>query len=243
MKIQTETISYVADGRPMQCRLYRDSDQKQPRPGVLVLPGASGLGPHCTDHAQRLAEQGFVTMAVDYYGDAYYDATYASPVTKDLYEGLINDTAKMRTRAGAALDALAARPEVDKSKLASMGYCFGGGLSMELAAAGAPIAAAIGFHSSFRGVTVAGLKDFKGRLLVCNGADDPIAPPDERAAFEAAVKGSGLKWHLHLYGGVVHSFTDPASTARAAEWARYDAFAAESAWNSMLFLLRDVFGR
>ncbi len=243
MNIKTETISYTSDGCPMKSRLYWDGDQKQRRPGVLFFPGASGMGDHLYNECRRLAEKGFVVMAADYYGDAYYDGTYASPATKDLYEGLIGNAAKMRIRTKAAFDVLAARPEVDKSKIAAMGHCFGGGLSMELAASGATaLKVAVGFHSSFRGVTIADLKKWKGRLLVCNGADDPIAPPEERAAFETAVKGSGLRWQLHLYGGVVHSFTDPAATARAAEWANYDAFAAESAWNSMLLVLRDEFG-
>jgi len=242
MNIKNETISYTADDRPMKSRLYWDADQKQQRPGVLFFPGASGMGEHLYNECSRLAEQGFAVLACDYYGDAYYDGTFASSTTKDLYEGLIKDAGKIRIRARAAFDALAARPEVDKSKIAAMGHCFGGGFSMELAASDARLKVAVGFHSSFRGVTISDLKNWKGRLLVCNGADDPIAPPEERAAFEQAVKGSGLRWQLHLYGGVVHSFTDPAATARAAEWANYDKFAAESAWNSMLLLLRDEFG-
>ena len=240
MAIHEEEIRYVCDDLPMLCYLYRGDgqNQNQPRPGVLVFPGASGLSTWCRGGARKLAEEGYVTLACDYYGNAFFDGSFTSTETKARYEDIISDVSKKRRRAKAAFDALLARPEVDKTKIASMGYCFGGAMSLELAMSGAPLAAVIGFHTSFLGISWADVDNIHGRVLICNGSDDPIAPPEERIAFEMAMKGDGLRWQISVYGGVLHSFTDPDANI---EWARYDRFADQESWNAMRFLLKDVF--
>ena len=242
MTIREEPIRYICDNLNMLCYLYHDDAVKTPRPGVLVFPGASGLGQWCREGARRLAESGYVTLAGDYWGDALFDGSLdpnTSAVTA-LYNTLVIDSPGKRRRATAAMKALLARPEVDKTKIAAMGYCFGGAMSLELALAGEDIKAAIGFHTSIHGIPLGDVRNIKGRVLICNGADDPVAPPEERVAFEAAMKGTGVRWQINVHGGVVHSFTDPYT--KGADWVRYDTYATEDSWSAMLFLLRDVFG-
>jgi dienelactone hydrolase len=241
MTMREVEVRYTCDGLNMLTYLNYDDAVKTPRPGVLVFPGASGLGRWCREGAQRLAKEGYVTLACDYWGNAHFDDTMdttKSTVTA-LYNELVVDPPTKRRRGKAALDALLARPEVDKTKIASMGYCFGGAFSLELAMTGADIKAVVGFHTSVHGVPLEDIRKIKGRVLICNGADDPVAPPPERAAFEAAAKGTGVNWQINVYGGVVHSFTDPYT--KGTDWIRYDEHASEESWAAMLRLLKNVF--
>jgi dienelactone hydrolase len=78
---------------------------------------------------------------------------------------------------------------------------------------------------------------------VCLGAEDPLISPDERAAFEAEMREAGVDWRMHLYGGVVHSFTNPdADIAGRPEAIRYDAGADHRSWGEMIALFDEVFG-
>jgi dienelactone hydrolase len=149
----------------------------------------------------------------------------------------------VRARGKGAFDALTARPEVDKTKMAAIGYCFGGTMALELALSGAPLAAAVGFHSGINSLSMADAKNVKGRLLICLGADDPWVPPEQRQKLEQDLKGTGVNWQLNLYGGQVHSFTNPKADARGdLKTSRYDAYTDQDSWHAMLRLFKAVFG-
>jgi dienelactone hydrolase len=134
------------------------------------------------------------------------------------------------------------RPEVDASKVAAIGYCFGGTLSLELARSGAPIKGVVGFHSGLATALPQDAKNIKGKVLVCIGADDPGVPPEQRAAFEQEMRDGRVDWRMHLYGGVVHSFTNPdAVKLNNPAFARYDEEADKRSWGEMMSLFKEVF--
>lgn len=236
----SETLRYGADGLTMVSHLYLPSGASGPRPGVLVFPEAFGLGDHAKGRAQRLAGLGYVALACDLHGDGALIPNLEEVMP--LINGLREAPAKMRARAGAALAALTARPEVDASRTASIGYCFGGTMSFELARAGADVKAVVGFHSGLATVAPDDAKNIRARVLACIGADDPGIPPEQRAEFENEMRAGGVDWQLHLYGGVVHSFTNPdADRLGRPEFARYDAKADARSWASMIALFDEVF--
>ena len=203
-----EEVRYKGDGLTMHGQLYWDQTDQGACPGILVFPGASGIIDHTNAAAGRLAELGYVTLACDYYGDGFgVEASDAELLKR--YQELQNDSGKFRARTQAALKALTARPEVNVSKIGAIGFCFGGAAAFELACAGAPLVAVVGFHTSIAGVTLSDAKNIVGRVLLCNGDEDPIAPAEDREKFMAAMRAASVKWQLKLYGGVVHSFTDP----------------------------------
>jgi dienelactone hydrolase len=240
--MSSENLNYQADGVTMSGQIYWNDKISGPRPGVLVFPEGLGLSEHTRNIAKRLAEQGYVALACDYYGGglASQTGTFEAAVKEQL-ELIGGSNARIRARGRGAYDALAARPEVDKSKIAAIGYCFGGTMAAELAFAATPLAAAVGFHSGISALTTADAKNIHGRLLLCLGADDPWVPPEHRTKFEAEMRQSGVKWQLNLYGGVVHSFTNPAAGKLGnSAAARYDAWADEDSWNSMLRLFQEV---
>jgi dienelactone hydrolase len=238
--MQTETLTYEADGLQMVSHLYYDKQTDGRRPGVLVFPEAFGLGVYAKLRAERLAGIGYVALACDLHGDGRF--------VHDLNEalGLVGplraEPTRARSRAGKALAALQGRREVDPTKIAAIGYCYGGTMALELARSGAAIAGVVGFHSGLAAVAPQDAKNIKGKVLVCVGADDPSIPPDQRNAFEREMREGGVDWQMKIYGGVVHSFTNPEADQRGQpERARYDAKADARSWAEMCAFFEEVF--
>ena len=237
--MQTETIEVHADGARLVCRCYVDDARPGRRPGVLVAPEAFGLSAHAYDVAHRLAEAGYAALALDYYGDAaYLDMATCMPRVGAFMAA--PDT--LRARAAAGLAALAAQPLTDPTRLAAIGYCFGGTTALELARSGADLKAVVGFHSGLTAPRPADAKAIRAKVLVCIGAADPVIPPAQRAAFETEMTDAGVDWRMILYGGVGHSFTTPEVGALGNPAFAYDASADHRSWRAMVDLFDEAFG-
>ena len=236
------TLEYTADGLAMKSNLYLPAAGAGRRPGVLVFPEAFGLGEHARARAARLAAEGYVALACDLHGNAHVYEKMEELMGVLL--PLRADVARVRARALGGLEALRARPEVDPARIAAIGFCFGGTMSLELARGGADIRAAVGFHSGLATAAPHDAANIRGRVLVCIGADDPAISADERAAFEQEMRAGGVNWQMHLYGGVVHSFTNEKADAMGRpEFARYDAGADARSWRAMRELFAEVLDR
>ncbi len=238
--MHTETLTYEADGLQMVSHIYSNGQRDSRRPGVLVFPEAFGLGDHAKSRAERLADLGYVAMACDLHG--------SGRIVHDLNEalGLVGplrtEPARARARAASALNALQGRTEVDPTKVAAIGYCYGGTMALELARSGADVVGVVGFHSGLATVASQDVENIKGKVLVCIGADDPSIPPDQRSAFEKEMREGGVDWQMNLYGGVVHSFTNPEADLRGTpERARYDAKADARSWAEMCAFFEEIF--
>ena len=140
----------------------------------------------------------------------------------------------------AALDVLKAQKEVDAARLAAIGYCFGGTTALEIGRSGADVKAIVGFHSGLVTVRPQDARNIKGKVLVCIGADDPIIPPEQRAAFETEMKAAGIDWRLQLYGGAGHSFTNPAADSRGMKGFFYHEATDRRSWNAMIELFNET---
>ncbi len=234
-----ETLTYQADGLTMQSQFFVEPGGG-PRPGVLVFPEAFGLGPHAISRAERLAGDGYAALACDLHGDARL--LTALPEAVGLLQPLFADPERTRDRAHAALAALTARPEVDASRVASIGFCFGGTMSLELARAGADIRAVVGFHSGLAtNAAKSAPGSIKARILVCIGADDPMIPVEQRTAFEAEMREAEADWQVHVYGNTVHSFTNPdAAAVNMPNAIRYSAEADARSWASLRSLFAEA---
>jgi dienelactone hydrolase len=138
------------------------------------------------------------------------------------------------------LEILMAQPNVDRGRLAGIGYCMGGAAVIELARMGAPFLALVGFHSGFVPGTAEENEAISGRLLLCHGADDPIVTAAQRDAFLAEASAAGIDWQLNLYGGVGHSFTNADIDALNLPGFAYDETADHRSWAAMLNLFDEV---
>jgi dienelactone hydrolase len=229
--MRTETVTYEADGLSFKSELFVEAGT-EPKPGVLVFPEAFGLGDHTRHRAEGLAKLGYAALACDIHGNGRLvsDLGEALGLLKPLYA----DTKRMRARGLAALKMLKGREEVAPDRTASIGFCFGGTMSLELARSGADLQAVVGFHSGLSTTAPkTDAKAYRGRVLVCIGADDPFIKPDERTAFEDEMRNAGVDWQMHLYGGVVHSFTNTEADQRNNPAMRYSEEADKESWASM----------
>ena len=240
--MRTETLTYQADGLNMVNHLYWDETLPGRRPGVLVFPEAFGLEDHAKSRAERLANMGYIALACDLHGDG--KVIRDLPAVMPMIAALRADPVHRRARAGGALAALVARPQVAPQKIAAIGFCFGGTMSLDLARSGAEIAAVVGFHCGLATKDPQDAKNIRCKVLICTGADDPAVPAQQRADFEKEMTDAKVDWRMHVYGGVLHSFTNPeADRMGRPELARYDAGADARSWAEMLALFDEVLGK
>ena len=234
-----ETIAYEADVALVGA-LYLP-DRGLPAPGVIVFPDIFGLGDHARERAQRLAALGYVALAADLHGGARVFDIEAAMAELARFRA---EPERPFARGEAALKALSEHPSVDASRIAAIGFCYGGTLALEIARSGGAFAGVVAFHSNLATADAAGAAGIRGKVLACIGSEDPDVPPAQRAAFEAEMRAAGADWQLHLYGGVYHSFTDWRADGRGRpEFARYDATADRRSWAAMTSLLEEALGR
>jgi dienelactone hydrolase len=237
--MKTTDIEYHADGARLVGMLAVDEAKPGKRPGIIVAHEGGGLTDHARNSARRLAEAGYIAFALDYYGDGkpLTDISQAMP----RIQAWTADPTGIRARAHAALEVLTSQPETDTGRLAGIGYCFGGTTVLEMARAGEPLKAVVGFHSGLATGRPAQAGVVTAKVLVQIGADDPIIPPEQRLAFEKEMTAAKVDWRLLLYGGAGHSFTNPGSSALNRPGFAYDESADKRSWLAMLDLFDEVF--
>jgi len=236
---KTRDITYEADDRTMVGTLALPDGNDQ-RPGVLVCHEGPGLDDHARAVAARLADElGYVAFALDYHGDG-------KPLeSRDEMMARIGefrtDPLRARVIGAAGLDVLCAEPRTDPTRLAAIGYCFGGTLSFELARGGADLKAAVGFHAGLGTARPDDAKNIKGKVLALIGADDPIVNNDQRREFEEEMTAGGVDWQLVVYGGAVHSFTNPRASQIDLPGIAYHEATDRRSWQAMCDLFAEVF--
>jgi dienelactone hydrolase len=239
--MQTHDIDYRSDAANLRGYLAFDGTISAPRPGVLVFHEGLGLGDFEMARARMLADLGYVALAADMYGDRRRARNLQEVAT--LVGDIRNRSELMRARGRAALTTLAALPQVDANRVAAIGFCFGGAVVLELARDGADLKAAVSFHGVLTTQAPAVAGSVKARVLVCTGADDPLAPPDQVKAFEDEMRAAKVKdWQVISYGNTLHGFTNPAADGSMMRTALYNARADRRSWTSMRSLLDEAFG-
>ena len=209
-----------------------------PFPAVLVMHSALGLRHMVGDIAARLAGLGYLAVAADMYGE---HADISAPAKAGAYYGaLLAVPERLRARTAAWYDTVAARADVDASRIAAIGYCFGGKCVMELARSGRDVKAAVSYHGLLTTHAPARPGDIKGHVAAYCGADDPFGPHAETDAFRLEMIAAGARWQITEFGQVAHGFTDPAAEG-GMPGIEYDALADRTSWAGTLALLEQVF--
>ena len=236
--MQTHDIDY-RDGA-VNLRGYLAYDEAaERRPGVLVFHEGLGLGDFAMARARRLAELGYVALAADMFGDRRQARNLQE--VANLVGGLRNDPETLRARGRAALATLAALPQVDASRMGALGFCFGGSVALELARDGADLKAVVSFHGVLTTKMPAASGQVKASMLVLTGADDPLAPPEQVAAFEDEMRRAAVRdWQVISYGNTLHGFTNPAADGSMMRTARYNEQADRRSWAAMRNLFDEV---
>jgi len=238
-ELHKEVLQYEHGDVALEGYLVYDDAIKGARPGILVVHDWMGLGPYAKMRADQLAELGYAAFAIDMYGkgirpkDSKEASAQASIYRKD--RGL------MRSRARAGLDVLMSQPLVDARRIAAIGYCFGGSTVLELARSGADIAGVVSFHGNLDTPRPEDTRNIKAKVLVLHGADDPFVPEKDVAAFQEEMRQAKVDWQMVIYGGAVHSFSNPNSGDDPSTGAAYDEKADKRSWEAMRVFFEELF--
>jgi dienelactone hydrolase len=230
-EVRTEVVEYRHGSVALEGYMAYDDMYSGKRPGILVVHEWQGHNPYVRKRAERLARLGYVAFALDMYGKGVVakDAKEAAALS-GIYKG---DRNLMRARASAGLDVLRRHPMVDASRLAAIGYCFGGTTVLELARGGADLRAIVSFHGGLDTPTPEDAKNIRGKVLALHGGDDPFVPPAQVAAFQDEMRKGGADWQMVVYGGAVHSFTNPDSGNDNSKGLAYNEKADRRSWEAM----------
>ena len=237
--MQSKQLHYTNGKTKFVGHLVWDETKTGPRPGVVVFPEAFGLNDHARQRAERLAQQGFVALAADPHGEAavFNDMASLGPAIRPLYE----NRAVWRSRARAALDALSAQPQVDGSRMAAIGFCFGGATCLELARSGAALGAIATFHAGLLPELPEDAGRIRAKVLVCHGAEDPLMKQETIDAVMAEFRRDKIDWQFIYYGNAAHSFTDPTADLRNVPGFGYNKVVEDRSWAVMRQLFDDAF--
>lgn len=242
VRVKTETITYMVEGKQYRGVLAYSPDFKGPRAGVLVCHEWWGNNAYSQARATQLATMGYVAFALDMYGDG---KSTTKPDEAGKWAGEVySNIDSMRARVNAARDVLVKSGRVDEKRVAAIGYCFGGSVALELARSGADVKAIAAFHTS--GLAAKNADDnkkIKGEVLACNGAADPMSTRENVQAFRAAMEAAGVKCTIVNYEGAVHAFTNPEADSFNIPGVKYDALADKASWEEMKKLFARTVGK
>lgn len=241
VEVMGKEVAYQTDSTTMKGYMAWNENAGEKRPGILVIHEWWGHNDYTRQRADMLAELGYVAFAVDMYGDGQQAdhpdeaGKFATMVMQNMDEA--------QARFNAALEVLKSNENVDPEKIAAIGYCFGGSVALTMANTGADLDAVAAFHSGIK-LPVGPSADLKAKVLVCNGAKDPMIPAEDVAAFTGAMDSVGADYKYVSYENAMHSFTSKAADSLGQQFQMpmaYDAEADEKSWEELQALLREVF--
>jgi dienelactone hydrolase len=237
--IQTRTVEYKQGDQTLEGVLVWDDALSGKRPGVLVVHQWMGLTDYERKRAEMLAQLGYVAFAADIYGQGIRPSNAKDAGAEaGKYK---KNRLLLRERVLAGLAELRRAPGVDPTKIAAMGYCFGGTTVIELARSGAEIAGVISFHGGLDSPTPADGANIKAKVLALHGADDPFVPAADLQAFMEEMRQNKVDWQLVQYGGAVHSFTDWKLKESTMPGALYNERADKRSWEALKQFLAELF--
>lgn len=237
-----KTVEYEKDGVTLEGFHVYDDAVEGKRPAVLVIHQWTGLTDYEKQRSRQLAELGYNVFAADIYGKGIRPVPPAAAQEAGKYKG---DRKLYRARLEAGLEVLEKDEHTDVSKIAAIGYCFGGAGVLELARSGAEIAGVVSFHGALDAASgmAAEKGKVKAKVLVCHGADDPHVPPAQVEGLEKELRDAGADWQLIAYGNAVHSFTQKMAGNDPSKGSAYNEKADLRSWEAMKVFFAEIFGK
>jgi len=241
-KLRTQPIAYEFAGMDYESILLYEDTVETTLPGVLIVPNWMGPTEASLEKAKDVAKRGYVVMMVDMYGidirpQNVEQASQAAQTVR-------SDRTMMRQRINHALQIFKAQADyapLNSEKIAAIGFCFGGGTVLELARSGMDIAGVVSFHGNLDTPDPEDANNIACKVLVLHGADDPYVPAEQVADFEAEMRAADVDWQLNIYGGAVHSFTNPQADQPGKS--AYDPTVSRRSFQAMDLFFAEIFAQ
>ncbi len=238
-EITTERIEYRQGETVLEGFVVYDTALKGKNPGVVLVHDWMGVGDYVKMRAEQMARLGYVAFVADIYGKGVRPKNQQEASEQaGIYRA---NRPLLRARAQAAVDQLKSRDLVDVRRVAAIGYCFGGGTVLELARSGSDLAGVISFHGNLDTPNLADARNIKARVLVLHGADDPYVPAAAVQAFEEEMRAAKVDWHMVVFGGAVHAFSQKGAGDDPSRGAAYNASADRRSFAYMLDFFKEIF--
>jgi dienelactone hydrolase len=241
-QLKEDNISYSADTVNMNGYVVYSDSTSEKRPAVLVVHEWWGLNDYSKKRARQLAELGYIAMAVDMFGNGKTadNPDQAMALAMPFYQ----NPQLAKTRLDAALAKLKSFPQTDTSRIAAIGYCYGGYSVLNAAKLGADLKGVVVFHGNLGGAPP--IKPMKAEVLVCNGGDDKLVPEQEINNFKKQMDSVGRSYTFKSYPGALHAYTNPLATENGKKFnmpIAYNAEADKNSWNDMKEFLNRIFSK
>ncbi|MDD2721511.1 MAG: dienelactone hydrolase family protein [Gallionella sp.] len=241
--VQGREVDYQSNGTTLKGYIAYDDAFTGKRPAVLVVHEWWGHNAYARHRADMLAQQGYTALAVDMYGDGK-QANHPDDAGK-FATAVMTNMPEARSRFEAGMKLLRADATVDAGEVAAIGYCFGGGVVLNMARMGYDLKGVVSFHGGLNAVTTAQPGAIKARILSFTGEDDPMIGADKVAAFRQEMDAAKADYQVVTYSGVKHSFTNPDADELGRKFnlpLAYSPLADKDSWQQTTVFLKQVFG-
>ena len=239
--VQGQEVDYRAGDTVLKGYLAFDDAVSGARSAVLVVHEWWGLNDYARSRARMLAELGYTALAVDMYGGGKQAAhpDEAKKFSSELRQNL----PLARQRLQAAIDFLQKQPTVAKERIAGIGYCFGGGILLEMARIGLPLKGVVSVHGPLPTGKPAQPEQIKASIMVLNGAADTFVPLEDIVNFTREMAAAGIYYHFVNYPGAKHSFSNPQADEYGKKYNLPLAYSPETdrkSWEQIRLFLENV---
>ena len=238
MTIKTRIVDYSQDGTTFEGYLALNDASAAPRPVVLVSHAWGGAGDFEHARARDLAELGYAGFSLDLYGKGVRGSNPDENAA--LMQPFLDDRALLQRRMQLAVEVACGQDGVDISRVAAIGYCFGGLCVLDLARIGADLRGVVSIHGLFHPPGNAGGNSITAKVLALHGWDDPMATPENVVALAAELTSGGADWQIHAYGHALHAFTNPEANDPE-HGVAYNSTADRRSWQAMVNFLEEIF--
>lgn len=236
-----EEISYSTDETTMNGYIAYDENQTGQRPGILVVHEWWGHDEHARNSAEMLANQGYVALAVDMYGDGQ-QASHPEDAMR-FSNNVMSNFDMAQARFNAAIETLKANENVNTEQIGAVGYCFGGSVILAMAHSGIDLDGIAAFHAGLQ-LPVMPQDGLTSRVLILNGADDPFVTQEQVEALTGAYESINADYQYINYEGAMHAYTNPAADSLGQTFdlpLAYDAETDSLSWSEMTSFFSETF--
>jgi dienelactone hydrolase len=239
MAIIENTVVYKDEEVVLEAFFAFDDAFTDRRPAVLINHTWAGRDNFVADKARKLAALGYVGFALDMYGKGVLGTSVEE--NAELMQPFMENRGKLQQRMKIALSTVKLLPWVDDTKVAAIGFCFGGLCALDLARTGVDIKGVVSFHGLLGTPDNTKSNKIKAKILALHGHDDPMGLPEQVLAFQEEMTLAEADWQFVSYGNTVHAFTNPIAKDYNSGMV-YQVDADRRSWLAMQNFLAEIFG-